>query len=235
MKTPSAHIMEGVDRFEKPPPEDTLFESGADIAALNELHHGLEFFPTPPWSVRAMVASLEAGGVTAFGNFGIHRILEPACGRGHIMVPLRELGLCVHGLDIHDHGIGEPFGDFLKTPFDVDSYDAVITNPPFKLAEAFVTKGLEIAEQVIILCRLSFLNSVGRYDLHFAGPGGNLKTLMPCIERVPMVLGRYNPQASTATEFAWFHYERGYRGDTRVLPIPPGSRERHQRREDVRI
>ena len=235
MKTPSVHIMEGVDRLEKPPPEDTLFERGADLAALATLHHGLEYFPTPPWAVRAMVSTLETNGVIPFGAFGVNTILEPACGRGHIITPLRELGLNVHGLDIHDHGIGEPFGDFLTTPFDDDSYDAVITNPPFKLAEAFVAKGLRIAEHVIVLCRLSFLNSVGRYEMHFASPAGNLRTFMPCIERVPMVLGRYDPQASTATEFAWFHFERAYTSAATVLPIPPGSRERYQRREDVRI
>ncbi|MCR6658001.1 MAG: hypothetical protein NVV72_01155 [Asticcacaulis sp.] len=241
MKTPSAHIMEGVDRFDKPPPEDTLFVAGADIAAQNALHHSLEFFPTPPWAVRAMWETLVTSGVVDFRTFDGKEpnrhptVWEPAAGRGHIALTLRELGCFVHASDIHDHGCGFRVVDFLAEDLMLWPCDAMVTNPPFKLAEAFVNKALQFADHVIVLCRLSFLNSTGRYGLHFDNPGGNLKTFLPCIERVPMVLGRYDPQASTATEFAWFHYQRGYRGHPLVLPIPPGSRERFQRREDVRI
>ncbi|ADU12020.1 hypothetical protein Astex_0322 [Asticcacaulis excentricus CB 48] len=225
--------MEGVGRHADARSQRDFFVSEEDEA----LWLKLEYFPTPPWAVRAMAEQMPS----VFQDPKLQRVFEPAAGRGHIYEPLRQIGLErgfeVRGQDIyaHDPAKGFAVGDFLFPGVTYPGVDVVVTNPPFKLAADFVQRGLEIAADVILLCRLSFLNTAARHDLHFNNSVGNLTTLLPCIERVPMVLGRYDPQASTATEYAWFHYRRGYTGAPVVKPIPPGSRTRHQRPEDVRI
>ena len=238
MKRPSVHAMEGCDRFEKPPAGDTLFERGADVDALAAMHHALEYFPTPPWAVRALMGLLPH----LTGAPGV--VLEPACGRGHIMAPLREMGFNVHGCDIHDHGIGAKLGDFTD-PDWVELLGAwaehlpnglqmVITNPPFGLAETFIRNGLMLSSDVFVLCRLSFLCAGGRCALH----SEHLQAVYVFTERPAMVLGRYDPGASTATEYAWFHFKRETCSDwpyPLLIHIPPGTRERCFRREDVRI
>jgi hypothetical protein len=39
----------------------------------------------------------------------------------------------------------------------------------------------------------------------------------PFVERVPMVKGRWDPGASTATSYAWFVWRKAPVGSTRVL------------------
>ena len=52
--------------------------------------------------------------------------------------------------------------------YEARSHDWVITNPPFRLAEEFVARSLNVARKgVAILARTVFLESVGRYEAIF--------------------------------------------------------------------
>ena len=51
------------------------------------------------------------------------------------------------------------------------------------------------------------------------------------VERVPMVKGRLDRKASTATSYAWFVWESGHAGPTELVWIPP-SRKRLERDGD---
>lgn len=55
-------------------------------------------------------------------------------------------------------------------------------------------------------------------------------------ERVPMVKGRWDPDASTATAYAWFIWfcDRAAVKQTRMLWITPGQREALTRPDDRR-
>ena len=100
----------------------------------------------------------------------------------------------------------------------------VITNPPFRLAEEFVLRALSVArEGVAILARTVFLESVGRYeDIFRSTPPTKVGQF---VERVPMVRGRLDGKASTATGYAWFVWEKGMVGGPRQLWIPPCRKE----------
>jgi hypothetical protein len=112
--------------------------------------------------------------------------------------------------------------------------DWIITNPPFARAADFVRTGMARANRgVAVLCRLAFLETVDRYALHFGGDPG-LTVLAPFCERVPMQLGPWNPKCSTATAYAWFIYRKGHTGSPIIRPVPPGTRARLSKPDDIR-
>ena len=71
--------------------------------------------------------------------------------------PLQEYFETVDSSDAYAYGFA-PLRDFLAHPFEANSVDWVITNPPFRLAEEFVLRALNIARRgVAILARTVFL------------------------------------------------------------------------------
>ena len=69
--------------------------------------------------------------------------------------------------DAYSYGYGK-IRDFVERPPEPDSFDWVITNPPFRLAEDFLMLSLKIARVgVAILARTVFLESAGRYNTIF--------------------------------------------------------------------
>jgi hypothetical protein len=145
--------------------------------------------------------------------------LEPACGRGHMSVTLAEYFREVTSGDVFDYGFGR-VTDFLNAAHDGNSFDWVITNPPFKLAEDFIKRSLTIARHgVAMLTRTVFIESVGRYERLF-------KRCPPTFfaqftERVPMVKGRVDKKASTATGYSWLVWDKDRPARSRLVWIPP--------------
>ena len=194
--------------------------SHAVMAQRYEGDASLDDFPTPPWATRALMehvlgASNKLEGLT---------VLEPACGRGHMSRTLAEYFGEVVASDIHDYG-SAPTADFLDAvTYRERSFDWVITNPPFRLAEEFITKAARTARAgVAMLVRTAFIESTGRYNRLFS-------TRPPAImaqfsERVPMVKGRLDPKASTATSYAWLVWRPAQWDGESVHPclswIPP--------------
>ena len=65
----------------------------------------------------------------------------------------------VIAFDKYSYGYGAE--GFLLNDFSDGEFDWVITNPPFKLAEEFITEGLRVASiGVGMLVRTSFIESV---------------------------------------------------------------------------
>jgi hypothetical protein len=94
-------------------------------------------------------------------------IWEPACGRGAISKVLRNAGHTVIENDIVDYGQGQDsVQDFLDLkPAWAAEIDAVITNPPYRLAQQFVRHALTLCPRVIMLLRLTFLESERRRNV----------------------------------------------------------------------
>lgn len=172
-------------------------------------------FPTPPWATRGLIEHVledkeELKSLTC---------LEPACGAGHMAKVLKEYFGTVHYADAHDYGYGD-VDDFLKSSHATGSVDWVITNPPFRLAEEFVMRAHSIARKgVAILARTVFLESIGRYQ-------GIFQKVPPSkfaqfVERVPMVRGRLDVKATTATGYAWLVWEKHIPGPPRLMWVPP--------------
>ena len=196
--------------------------SHAVMAQRVEQADSLDDFPTPPWATRAFLSHCFAGEILSDSS-----VWEPACGRGHMAQVLREFFGSVRGSDIFDYGYGE-VQDFLTGLAALRSVDWVITNPPFRLAEDFLARGRQVARKgVALLTRTVFIESVGRYDRVFKNAPPS--TVLQYTERVPMVKGRVDRKASTATGYAWlvWDFERE-NGRSALDWIPPSKRRFEQ-------
>lgn len=142
----------------------------------------------------------------------------------------------VYASDVHDYGNGL-VGSFVGMGPDVIPRapwaNWIITNPPFNLAVEFAERALgEATSGVALLVRMQWLEGVDRYRRLFSVHPPAI--VAPFVERVPMVKGRWDPGASTATAYAWIVWRIGEAGPTRLQWIPPGCRERLTRPEDLR-
>lgn len=195
----------------------------------------LDYFPTPPWAARAggeLVRTIDPAARTCW---------EPAAGGGHMAWGLLDYFDEVSVSDIHDHGGPQGalhhLGDFLDPAFapGIDA-DWIITNPPFVKGEAFARWAMARSRRgVAMLLRLQFLEGAARFRLFSDLP---LFAVAPFAERVPMVKGRWDPHASSATAYAWFIWVKpevgaGDVAAARVLFIAPRTRTRLSRPSDL--
>jgi hypothetical protein len=173
----------------------------------------LDYYPTPLWATRALFEHVIKIDRSA-------RVLEPACGAGHMMYAMADYVDVIDGFDIEDRG-GNIVQDFMTyVPDMANRPNWIITNPPFNLAEEFVTKSLRIAtDGVAIFARTSFIESVGRWQRLF-NPFPP-KYFAPFTERVPLLKGRLDKHGTTATSYSWFVWENTDNITTEVKWIPP--------------
>lgn len=202
--------------------------SHAVMAQRTEGKDSRDDFPTPPWATRALLEHV----IGKREDLGRQTCLEPACGVGHMDKVLREYFKDTSASDIYSYGYGD-VGDFRRTPYEIGSYDWVITNPPFNLAEEFVLRARQIARRgVAILARTVFIESVGRYERLFKpNPPAAFAQF---VERVPMVKGRLDKKASTATGYAWFVWLNEEISSTEIIWIPP-CRKQLERADDYEL
>jgi hypothetical protein len=186
----------------------------AVMAQRTEPKDSSDDFPTPPWATRGLLEHV----LNNHDAFFQKSCLEPACGAGHMAGPLAEYFGSVIGSDVHDYGYGKVC-DFLSGQIEFLSFDWVITNPPFRLGEEFVLRALSVArEGVAIFARTAFIEGVGRYQKIFSRlPPTKIAQF---VERVPIVKGRLDQKATTATSYAWIAWEKASMDPTRLLWIP---------------
>jgi hypothetical protein len=207
----------------------------AVMAQRREPPDALDYFPTPPWATRALFKRV----LPSLGVETIAIMWEPACGEGHMAEVLAEFASGqVIGSDVFDYGYGQAPIDFLHDePIARPAW--IITNPPFVAACEFTLRALDLASQgVAMLVRTQWIEGIGRYEKLFRDRPPTLYA--PFVERVPMVKGRWDPTASTATAYAWFVWRKiasgvevGNLPTSRVLWIPPGCRRELARADDV--
>lgn len=149
-------------------------------------------------------------------NFGGGKILEPSCGEGHISKVLLKNGYDVTSRDLVDRGFGEGDCDFLA--IDNLSWEGhIVTNPPYRYAQEFVEKSLQIIPKgykVAMLLKLTFLEGKGRRHLFNTQPPARVwvsSSRLKCAMN-----GDFDATEGSAQAYAWFVWEKGYKGDTIV-------------------
>lgn len=188
----------------------------AVMAQRIEPPDSLDDFPSPPWAARALCEHV-LGGQDALWR---DTCWEPAANRGFMARGLANYFAEVWESDIERYGRAIPRHDFLFGGIPSQRQaDWIISNPPFRLAAAFISQGIQQARLgTAMLVRTQFLEGVGRFNnLFFPRPP---TTIAQFAERVPMVKGRCDPKASTATAYCWLVWEKGATG-TAFMWIPP--------------
>lgn len=140
------------------------------------------------------------------------RIWEPSSGGGHLSNRLKQRGFEVVSSDIIDRGAQDFLADFLKCeePFDGD----ILTNPPYKYAEQFVLKALELARgRVFMFLKLTFLEGQARYERIYKEHPPRRVYAFP--KRILCGKNGNFPDAS-AVAYAWFVWEKGYKGEPSI-------------------
>ena len=143
-------------------------------------HHadrGLDAYFSPP-EATASLLGIEAGHQP-------QHIWEPAAGDGAIVRPLQMAGFNVIASDIVDYGlVGCRVGiDYLKAR-PIGDVQAIVTNPPFKLAQRFAEKALTEVPYLALLLRTNFVESMSRLKLFRKQP---LARIWISSRRLPMM------------------------------------------------
>jgi len=117
-----------------------------------------DYYSTPLESFTPLIPYIKQLGVSCF---------EPACGDGRLVTALRENGITAWGRDIAIDGY-----DFLQDANCNMGIHCIVTNPPFSLAQEFVTHAVANSENVFMLLPLNFLGAQKRkewWKLHEPG------------------------------------------------------------------
>ena len=166
-----------------------------------------------------------------------HLVWEPAAGRGAIVQVLQAHGHNVGASDIIDYGFSLRFvGNFLTTTTAPNGCAAILTNPPYQLAEQFVAHALALVPTVVMLLRLAFLESERRTEI---SERSGLARVHVFRKRLPMMhrAGWAGPRASSAIPFAWFVWQRDHTGPAtfhRISAEQPDRPARYSSTETVR-
>lgn len=202
----------------------------------------LDYFPTPPWATRALCEFLEA----ERGSLKGLTCWEPACGEGHMVRPLEEYFGDVVATDVHQYGDHHSLFDFTLAPMEIDQRerpDFVVTNPPFRLAQAFIEAAATTTRiGFAMLVRSAFLESADRFNRIWSRFPPDY--VLQFCERVVMLENRLvqagaadpfaadpDKKATTATSYVWMLWLKGGLGDTRLRWIAP-CRGRLERSDD---
>lgn len=170
---------------------------------------GDDFYATPPEAVAALLA-VERKWMPR----GV--IWEPACGDGAIVLPMRAAGFNVFASDLVDRGCpNSEILDFVEGNLPIGRHDAIITNPPFKLAREFVDRSLVRVPYVAMLLRLAFLEGNARKPWF---ESSSLARVHVSSRRLPMMhrYGWEGPKSTSAVCHAWFVWDKRHEGRPQI-------------------
>lgn len=170
-----------------------------------------DYYATDPIAIDKLFAVEEFDG----------NIWECACGEGHLSEAMKRYGKTVYSTDIVNRGYQDELFDFLEATnecgFYPSSYD-IITNPPYKYAKEFVLRALDIIQngsKVAMFLKLTFLEGKARKLLFEKYPP---KTIYVFSERIMCAKNAdfesMKAGGGSAVAFAWFVWEKGYKGET---------------------
>ena len=169
---------------------------GVAMAGGNGDYEPNGHYPTPHLATEALVQ--------AFMKRLPRRVWEPACGGGHMAEVLKAWDLDVLATDLYDYGYGIPQWDFL-TGAVPRGVKAIITNPPFMLAEAFIRRADELRVPFFaFLLKANYFNVAGRIGLFKEIPPSHV---MPLTWRLD-----FTGKGAPTMDCSWYVWDPEARG-----------------------
>jgi len=163
-----------------------------------------DYYATEPKAMELLIAEEQFAPV----------IWECACGEGHLAKVLEEHGFEVISTDLIYRGFGdtEPLNFLTET---LDDFDGdIITNPPYKYALEFCQRALESVQpgrKVAMFLKLQFLEGKSRKQFFLNNPP---KVVYVSSSRLLCAInGEFEKITSSAVAYAWFVWEKGFKGD----------------------
>jgi hypothetical protein len=161
-------------------------------------------YETPAWVTQALIPHLPDFMAQTARTGDAWVVWEPACGSGHMVRALRQSGIDVMGTDIET---GVDFLDGLPE----FATNAVITNPPYALAQKFIEHALDLTEPVgglvAMLLRTDFDHAKTRAHLFSGCPAFAKKLVLT--RRIIWFAGG---PSSPSYNHAWFIWDWQHRG-----------------------
>ena len=167
-----------------------------------------DFYATDPYAIDVLCEVEEFDG----------RIWEAACGQGHLSKRLEDYGYNVISSDLIDRGYGKGGIDFLKCSKQFNGN--IITNPPYKYAQRFIEKALELipdGKKVAMFLKVQFLEGKARKAMFKKHPP---KVIYVSSSRILCAKNAdfegMKAGGGSAVAYAWYVWEKGYSGDTKL-------------------
>ena len=171
----------------------------------NKIREQDDFYATDPKAAKLLLK------LETFNN-----ILEPSCGEGHLSKVFKKAGIKTTSSDLIDRGYGikKDFFNYKKWNGDI------ITNPPYKYAQAFIEHSLKITKKgskIAMFLKLQFLESKGRKNLFINTPP---KTLYVTSSRLLCAKNAdfdgMRKAGGSAVAYGWFIWKKGFTGNTKI-------------------
>jgi len=163
-----------------------------------------DFYATEPKAVRLLLEKEKFEGP----------IWECACGNGHLSEEMQRLGYEVYSSDLVKRDYDCIEYDFLSMQ-NIETDKNIITNPPYRLANQFIVKAMEITEtgrKVAFFLPIRYLEGKERKGIFAQYPP---KKVYVSSSRLKCALnGEFSNQTESAMSFAWFVWEKGFNGAT---------------------
>lgn len=181
--------------------------SGFRNKANNE-REANDYYATEPLATRLLLE---------LDNFS--KVWEPACGGGHMALPLKEAGVLARATDKYDRGYfytdGEELIDFLE--YDGEWDGDIITNPPYRWASDFILKSLSLLKEgrkLAIFVPMRYLSSKGRRKIFDEFPPYKVWASSGRLNCA--INGEFEKCKVSPVDYCWIIWHKGYKGETKL-------------------
>jgi len=164
-----------------------------------------DYYATDPKAVEGLLQ------VESFQN----KIWEPFCGEGHISKLLESKGFDVYSSDLIDRGFGDTGKNFFFFS-DITDRD-IISNPPYGMAQDCIEHALMLMQtgrKMAMFLKISFLEGKSRKKLFEDNPP--IRIWVSSSRFLCGKNGDFAYKQGSAVAYAWFIWEKGFKGDTIV-------------------
>ena len=166
-----------------------------------------DYYATDPHALEIFLESLKRDNIQLHKN-----IWECACGEGHLSDVLIKNGYHVYSSDLIDCGYGEYDRDFLKSN-GISCCD-ILTNPPYKYANEFVSHALDILDvgyYCVMFLKIQFLEGKARRELFKKYPPKYI--YVNSSRQICAMNGEFDKYKATIICYSWFIWEKGFNGE----------------------